>query len=191
MTALKSKQHWYNLLNNQTNPKEEHEWHFTSWWPWVIHPNVLNCLLGWTASLWLKRPVQEWQSLSQKSHPCMVSCLLGIASLLMGARLSFLMLPSCIRQTWPSHRSLHCLDSRYIQEGYHKTAHHRYMDTLSCQIDAQYTTDASLVGESFGSPWTCWYSIPLELSQMFVNISESSAVWPRFRPKWDMLIFSP
>ena len=65
---------------------------------------------------------------------------------------------------------------RYIQEGYHKTAHHRYMDTLSCQIDAQYTTDASLVGESFGSPWTCWYSIPLELSQMFVNISESSAV---------------
>ena len=31
---------------------------------------------------------------------------------------------------------------------------------------------------------------PLELSQMFVNMSESSAVWPRLRPKWDMLIFS-
>ncbi len=30
---------------------------------------------------------------------------------------------------------------------------------------------------------------PLELSQLFVNISESSAVWPRLRPNWDMLIF--
>ena len=31
---------------------------------------------------------------------------------------------------------------------------------------------------------------PLELSQMFVNMSESSAVWTRLRQKWDMLIFS-
>ena len=31
---------------------------------------------------------------------------------------------------------------------------------------------------------------PLELSQMFVNMSESSAVGPRRRPNWDMLIFS-
>ena len=30
---------------------------------------------------------------------------------------------------------------------------------------------------------------PLELSQMLANISESSAVWPRFSPTWDMLIF--
>ena len=31
---------------------------------------------------------------------------------------------------------------------------------------------------------------PIELSQIFVNISESSAVSPRLIAKWDMLIFS-
>ena len=43
------------------------------------------------------------------------------------------------------------------------------------------------LGDTVITPW--WIVNPLELTYISKNFPESSAVWPRFEGKWDMLVF--